>query len=374
MALAVHGFYGRGGSRDAPLPTANADVVEKVEKLTEAVTDLQKAQQHNAVAIQSVVQRVEDIVKSVDELKNHLSPHAQPQIVQPPPSKRIPSELSGAIKCIYAGMSEEQQYKVHENYRSDHNEKVSTWLLSQIKKLAKLEQYSDFHSRAIYRYYESRRRKFKDSAEGREERVKTNESKSKKRRSQKKLYLQRASVLKDSEKERWSQLDLSYMTDESDAEYNHRSVKQTHKPTWRSAGSGKDHEGFKRKERIAGLPSKSELPCGAPQWAVIMLNTASPSDLQQQFSSPAQSFGTPVLYSNSRSATKPRRFRLQGHTSGAIPQPQGAVYVSLFDVPNTVNLLRSMNVSNITQSTLPRTSPGWDDYMAVSSDDDFSSD
>ena len=62
----------------APLPTTNADVVEKVEKLTEAVTDLQKTQQHNVVAIQSVVQRV--------ELKNHLSPHAQPQIVQPPPS------------------------------------------------------------------------------------------------------------------------------------------------------------------------------------------------------------------------------------------------------------------------------------------------
>lgn len=40
---------------------------------------------------------------------------------------------------------------------------------------------------AVYRYYESRRRKFKDSAEGREERVKTNESKSKKRRSQKKV-------------------------------------------------------------------------------------------------------------------------------------------------------------------------------------------
>eukprot|EP00731_Ephydatia_muelleri_P008250 Em0004g588a len=194
---------------------------------------------------------------------NECSSDAETSDREPPPSKRIPSELSGAIKCIYAGMSEEQQYKVHENYRSDHNEKVSTWLLSQIKKLAKLEQYSDFHSRAIYRYYESRRRKFKDSAEGREERVKTNESKSKKRRSQKKLYLQRASVLKDSEKERWSQLDLSYMTDESDAEYNHRSVKQTHKPTWRSAGSGKDHEGFKRKERIAGLPSKSELPCGA---------------------------------------------------------------------------------------------------------------
>lgn len=94
MALEVHGFYGRGGSRHAPLPTANADVVEQVEKLTEAVTDLQKAQEYNAVAIQSVVQKVEDIVKSVDVLKNHLSPHAHPQIVKPPPSKRIPSELS----------------------------------------------------------------------------------------------------------------------------------------------------------------------------------------------------------------------------------------------------------------------------------------
>ena len=65
MALAVHGFYGSGGSRHAPLPTANADVVKQAEKLTEAVADLHKAQEYNAVAIQSVVQKVEDIVKSV---------------------------------------------------------------------------------------------------------------------------------------------------------------------------------------------------------------------------------------------------------------------------------------------------------------------
>ena len=71
MALAVHGFYGRGGSRHAPLPTANADVLEQVEKLTEAVTDLQKAQEYNAVAIESVVQKVEDIVKSVDVIISH---------------------------------------------------------------------------------------------------------------------------------------------------------------------------------------------------------------------------------------------------------------------------------------------------------------
>ena len=71
MALAVHGFYGRGGSRHAPLPTANADVLEQVEKLTEAVTDLQKAQEYNAVAIESVVQKVEDIVKSADVIISH---------------------------------------------------------------------------------------------------------------------------------------------------------------------------------------------------------------------------------------------------------------------------------------------------------------
>ena len=38
-------------------------------------------------------------------------------------------------------------------------------------------------------------------------------------------------------------------------------------------GTGLDNEGFKRKDRIAGLPAKSELPSDAPQWAVIMLNT-----------------------------------------------------------------------------------------------------
>ena len=57
MALEAHGFYGRSRvkSRQPQLPS---DVVERVDKLTE------KAQQYNAVAIQSVAERVEDIVKS----------------------------------------------------------------------------------------------------------------------------------------------------------------------------------------------------------------------------------------------------------------------------------------------------------------------
>ena len=49
MALEAHGFYGRSRveSRQPQLPS---DVVERVDKLTDAVTDLQKAQQYNAVA------------------------------------------------------------------------------------------------------------------------------------------------------------------------------------------------------------------------------------------------------------------------------------------------------------------------------------
>lgn len=31
--------------------------------------------------------------------------------------------------------------------------------------------------------------------------------------------------------------------------------------------------GFKRKERIAGPPSKSQVPIGAPEWAVSMCST-----------------------------------------------------------------------------------------------------
>lgn len=35
----------------------------------------------------------------------------------------------------------------------------------------------------------------------------------------------------------------------------------------------KEFVGFKRKERIAGPPSKSEVPIGAPEWAVSMCST-----------------------------------------------------------------------------------------------------
>ena len=48
------------------------------------------------------------------------------------------------------------------------------------------------------------------------------------------LYTQRSSVVKNKEKEGWSQIDFRYMTDESDGEAD--GTKETHQPTWRSSG------------------------------------------------------------------------------------------------------------------------------------------
>lgn len=48
------------------------------------------------------------------------------------------------------------------------------------------------------------------------------------------LYQQRQSVLKEKEQKKWSEIDPSFMTDESDYEQLGKKVKVTHKPAWRS--------------------------------------------------------------------------------------------------------------------------------------------
>ena len=162
-----------------------------------------------------------------------------------------------------------------ERYKSSHNQSVVTWLMDQLKKTTKLEKHSEFYSRAVYRYYESGRRQFNDSLQSREEAVQANHKNSRKRRSQKKLYQQRQSVLKEKEQKKWSEIDPSFMTDESDYEQLGKKVKVTHKPAWRSnllermiakldkrlaakeIAKSDYAVGFKRRERIAGLLSAS---------------------------------------------------------------------------------------------------------------------
>ncbi|KAL5499701.1 hypothetical protein EMCRGX_G011159 [Ephydatia muelleri] len=296
-------FYGKGRHTLQPA-TAHNDVQNKFEKLSETLLDLQEEQRNNAAAIRCVMQRVETIAKDVDDLKKQLSQRTQ-ATSQSQACKRIPSALSMAIKSIYWGLPQEQQYKVEESYRSEHNQRVSAWLLDRIGKARKLQQYREYYSKAVYRYYESRRRKFKDLAECRADAVKMNGKKSKKKRLQKTLYERRKSVLEDDEKVKWDQIDPSYMTSESDAELDQKKIKELHTPSWRSAGlnrlinkldrrlaakeTQKEFVGFKRKERIAGPPSKSEVPIGAPEWAVSMCSTAAyPNQTSEQVHSTEQ--------------------------------------------------------------------------------------
>eukprot|EP00731_Ephydatia_muelleri_P017439 Em0010g537a len=186
-----------------------------------------------------------------------------------------------AVKSIYASLSDKQQFKVDERYRSSHNQQVTDWLLGQLTTSGKMEEYSEFHTRAVYRYYESRRRQFIDSHQSREEKAAANQKNSTKRRSQKKLYLKRQTVLKDEqERKKWAEIDPSYMTDESDYEKDlkKKSHPQTcvaikllvHKLDKRLAAKKEtvEYTGFKQKERVAGLVSLSLVPKNAPAWAV----------------------------------------------------------------------------------------------------------
>eukprot|EP00731_Ephydatia_muelleri_P034392 Em0057g24a len=226
------------------------------------------------VLIRTVMQRVDTLAKDFDEFKKQATttltpPSAAAGQDRQSSGQRIPSELSTSIRYIYAGLTEDQQFRVDERYRSSHNQAVATWLMDQLKKTTKLEKHSEFYSRAVYRYYESRRRQFNDSLQSREEAVHANHKNSRKRRSQKKLYQDRQSVLKEKEQKKWGEIDPSFMTDESDYEQAVLN-RMIAKLDQRLAANEKksDYVGFKRRERVAGLLSVSEPPSTAPAWAV----------------------------------------------------------------------------------------------------------
>ncbi|KAL5515342.1 hypothetical protein EMCRGX_G000497 [Ephydatia muelleri] len=95
--------------------------------------------------------------------------------------------------------------------------------------------------------------------------------------------MQRSSVVKKKEKKYWDELDYRYMTDESDGELDGKTVKETHRPSWRSSAlnkliekldnrlvkkRGAHYMGFTRLPRSVGVSSLSNAPENAPAWAV----------------------------------------------------------------------------------------------------------
>lgn len=68
-----------------------------MEKMTETLLDLQKAQQNNANSIQCVMLRVETIANDVEKLKKHISKQPQETSLNKAsslPKKRTPNDLS----------------------------------------------------------------------------------------------------------------------------------------------------------------------------------------------------------------------------------------------------------------------------------------
>ena len=46
-------------------------------------------------------------------------------------------------------------------------------------------------------------------------------------------------MVKPKEKKHWNEIDYRYMTDESNGELDGKTIKETHRPSWRSSGECK---------------------------------------------------------------------------------------------------------------------------------------
>ena len=164
---------------------------------------------------------------------------------------------------------------IFNRYRSSHNQQVTDWLLGQLTKSGKMQEYSEFHISNDYEVYVglvicltslqeqciatmnlgavSLLIHIRVEKKRLQQTRRTVQNGVLKRRllnfflhilwvtctytmySIYQLYLKRQTVLKhEQERKKWAEIDSSYMTDESDYEKDLKKVKVTHKPVWRS--------------------------------------------------------------------------------------------------------------------------------------------
>lgn len=100
------GFYGRTRPRDGfGMPSGPPDMPTSTqwEKMSEALTVLQTAQQSNLVSMRTVIQRIDALAKDFDEFKKQGTtlPPATAGHDGQSSGRRIPSELS-VSRCIVA--------------------------------------------------------------------------------------------------------------------------------------------------------------------------------------------------------------------------------------------------------------------------------
>ena len=106
LEMNAHGFYGRRGQSAqyaSSVSSASSDCNDTSQIPRETISDLVKAQQSNAVAIQGVMQRMDAIAKDIEDLKKQTSPQCQASsasVKSSPSTRRIPSELSVSYEKI----------------------------------------------------------------------------------------------------------------------------------------------------------------------------------------------------------------------------------------------------------------------------------
>ena len=106
LEMNAHGFYGRRRQSTqyaSSASSASSDCNDTSQIPRETISDLVKAQQSNAVAIQGVMQRMDAIAKDIEGMKKQISPQCQASsasVKSSPSTKRIPSVSYEKIKVL----------------------------------------------------------------------------------------------------------------------------------------------------------------------------------------------------------------------------------------------------------------------------------
>lgn len=237
----------------------------------------------------NVVKMVENVSKRLGNLENvvaNLSTKASDTTSSPDEKKRLPPQLSKTVAKIHDALDDDQQFRAHLGSKDEHNVKVKCRLAEEIA-LGKENVYSGLLiDRAIQRYFESRRRSWRETTDPTQQQRVTLQNKRRKVRARKqRLYERRSKFARSGEeKERFSTLTLDCMSEESSSDGGETIL--VHQPPWRSttligylkeldsrsleaAENGKKKHVPQRKSRV---PSSNldavRPPVNLPKWAL----------------------------------------------------------------------------------------------------------
>jgi hypothetical protein len=239
---------------------------------------LSRQQRETDSRIQSLLERFSSIEGSLKDLTNTvtLNPTQSSSSTPRGSYKKLPNGISVKVKSFHTVLA--QQFDPKQKYQSPYNQSVVSNLTSQMT-IAGTYTREDIKS-AIYRYYESRRRKYRDEQLDRQGQAAQNNEATKSYSRKRRLFEKRKKACKhNAEVQAWSTITPHYMSEEESDEDEY----VIHKPTWRSSRfinlitkldrrrerqTLTNHQGFHPKQRREGTPSTRPPPADAKVWTL----------------------------------------------------------------------------------------------------------